>query len=314
MEIPKTGMVDIRDAFFDELFSIAKNDSRVLLLCADMDSHGLTRFKKNLGNQYINVGIAEQNMVSIAAGLALGGKTVFICTIIPFATLRCYEQIKIDLCCMNLPVTIIGLGPGLNYGSDGPTHHATQDIAVMRALPEMTIFNPSDSIMTRAVANLAYKIPGPKYVRIDRGKLPAIYNQKDSDFSGGLAELKRGNKLTIITTGLMVHQALKVADELTARSLPTGVVDLYRLKPLNSEKLLGIIDYSGRLITLEENSITGGIGSAVSELLTDTGRAVPLKRLAIPDQHCFETGDRESLQAFYNLDLPGIIQSIFDWI
>ena len=305
--------IDIRDAFFDELYNIAKNDPRVILLVADMGAFSLVKFKNDFPDQFINVGIAEQNMVSVAAGLALAGRKVFIYTIIPFITQRCYEQIKIDLCSMNLPVTILGVGPGLTYGNDGPTHHGTQDIAIMRALPEITILNPSDAIMAAASMNIGYKNSGPTYIRIDKGKIPEIYNQ-NSDFSDGLAELKNGGELTVIATGIMVHQALKTAQELNNQSISTGVVDLYRIKPLNKEKLSRIIDNSKRLVTLEENSIIGGIGSAISEFLTDNGKTIPLKRIALPDQHCFESGDRESLLAFYNLDTNGIMKTVSEWI
>ncbi len=304
--------IDIRDAFFDELYNIAKNDPRVILLVADMGAFSLVKFKNDFPDQFINVGIAEQNMVSVAAGLALAGRKVFIYTIIPFITQRCYEQIKIDLCSMNLPVTILGVGPGLTYGNDGPTHHGTQDIAIMRALPEITILNPSSAIMAAASMNIGYKNSGPTYIRIDKGKIPEIYNQ-NSDFSDGLAELKAGSDLTIIATGIMVHQALKVAQELDSQSISTGVIDLYRIKPLNKEKLSRIIDNSKRLVTLEENSIIGGIGSAISEFLTDNGKTIPLKRIALPDQHCFESGDRESLLAFYNLDTNGIMKTVLEW-
>ena len=305
--------IDIRDAFFDELYNIAKNDPRVILLVADMGAFSLVKFKNDFPDQFINVGIAEQNMVSVAAGLALAGRKVFIYTIIPFITQRCYEQIKIDLCSMNLPVTILGVGPGLTYGNDGPTHHGTQDIAIMRALPEITILNPSSAIMAAASMNIGYKNSGPTYIRIDKGKIPEIYNQ-NSDFSDGLAELKNGGELTVIATGIMVHQALKTAQELNNQSISTGVVDLYRIKPLNKEKLSRIIDNSKRLVTLEENSIIGGIGSAISEFLTDNGKTIPLKRIALPDQHCFESGDRESLLAFYNLDTNGIMKTVSEWI
>lgn len=306
--------MDIRDAFFDKLFNIAKYDSQVMFLTADMGAYSLTKFKQELPHQYINVGVAEQNMVSIAAGLALAGKKVFIYTIIPFVTLRCYEQIKVDLCCMNLPVTIIGVGPGFSYGSDGPTHHATSDIAVMRAIPEMTILNPSDPIMTQAFAHIAYKNNGPTYVRIDRGQFPIIYDEGDLDFLDGLAQIKKGSDLAIIATGIMVHRALEVAKELDASSVSTGVVDLYRIKPINKNEILRIIDDSKYVVTLEEHSLIGGIGTAISEVLSDSRRVISLKRIAISDQHCFEVGDRESLHAFYNLDTKGIVKTILDWI
>ena len=310
----KTSEIDMRDAFFDELYNIARVDKQVVFLTADMSAYSLGKFKKDLKSQYINVGIAEQNMVSIAAGLALGGKIVFIYGIVPFVTLRCYEQIKVDLCCMNLPVTIIGVGAGYTYGSDGPTHHATQDIAVMRVLPEITILNPSDAVMTAAFARMAYKNQGPKYIRIERGKLPLIYNSRDNDFSDGLAEIRDGRDLTIIATGVMVHQAVMAAERLSGHSISAGVVDLYRLKPLNVEMLLKVIGNSNNIVTLEENTIIGGIGSAVSEVLIDNGMAVPLKRIAIPDEHCFESADRETLHAFYNLDTDGIIATILEWL
>jgi len=187
----KIADIDIRDAFFDEVYTIASQDSRVIFLTADMGSFSLNRFKADLSSQYINVGVAEQNLVSIAAGLALAGKKVFIYTIASFVTQRCYEQIKIDICGMRLPVTIIGSGPGLSYSSDGPTHHAIQDILIMRALPEMTILNPGDSTTAVAAARIAYRSQGPVYVRIDKGKLPLLY-ENDEDFSAGLSLLKKG--------------------------------------------------------------------------------------------------------------------------
>jgi len=300
---------DLRDAFFDELYNLAKNDPQIMFLTADMGAFGLVKFKQDFPNQYINVGIAEQNMVSIAAGLALAGKKVFIYTIIPFITQRCYEQINVDLCGMNLPVTIVGVGPGFTYASDGPTHHATQDIAIMRALPEITILNPSDAASVTAFVYIAYKNSGPTYIRLDKGKVPEIY-KKTNNFSDGLTELSQGKELTIIATGNMVRRALEVAEELKKRNISIGVVDLYRIKPLNEEKILGIIDNSKRLVTLEENNIVGGIGSAISEILSDNGKNIPLKRMAIPDEHCFKSGTRESLQAFYNLDINGIIKNI----
>ncbi len=310
----KMSTLDMRDAFFDGLYDIAKADPKVMLLTADMGAYSFKKFKKELPGQFINVGVAEQNMVSISAGLTLGGRKAFIYTIIPFVTLRCYEQVKIDLCCMNLPVTIVGVGPGLTYGSDGPTHHATQDIAVMRALPEMTILNPCDPYMSAAFAGIAYRAAGPSYVRIDKGRVPEIYAGRINDFSDGLSELRQGSQATIIATGIMVQQALKVAQELKRQSLSVGVVDLYRIKPMNEKMLLGIIDKSRRIVTLEENSIIGGIGSLVAELLGDHSRSIPLKRLAIPDGHCFVSGSRECLWAHYGLDKDSLVKQISGWI
>lgn len=310
----KNKSVDIRDAFFDELYAIARDDANVIFLTADMGAHSLARFKRELPRQYINVGIAEQGMVSIAAGLALGGKKVFIYTIIPFATMRCYEQVKIDICSMNLPVTIVGVGAGLTYGSDGPTHHATGDIAIMRALPEITILNTSDWISAQAFARLAYRNPSPIYIRIDKGILPVIYQERKENFSPGLALLKPGSDLTIIASGIMVYRALEASRILGSRLLSVGVIDLYRIKPLNKKYLLRLIGKNKLIVTLEENMLCGGIGSAVSEAISDSGKSILLKRMALPDEHCFKCGDRECLHALYKLDSASIVNNILSWL
>lgn len=308
----KRSDIDIRDAFFNEVYAIASKDPNVIFLTADMGAFSLDAFKKDLSSQYINVGVAEQNLVSIAAGLALGGKKVFIYSIAPFVTQRCYEQIKIDLSCMRLPVTIIGSGPGITYSSDGPTHHAIQDVAIMRALPEMTILNPSDPATATAVARISYKNDGPVYIRIDKGKLPLLYDNEE-DFSDGLALLKKGRDLMIIATGIIAHQAFKVVDELAKHSIDAGIIDLYRIKPINEELLLSFIESSNRIITLEEHSIIGGIGSAMCEILVDSGKVLPLKRIAIADKNCVGYGDREWMHSFYGLDVNSITKTILDW-
>jgi transketolase len=259
-QLKTSNAVDIRDAFFDRLYEIAANDSDVVFLTADMGAFSLAKFKKNLGSQYINVGVAEQNLVSVAAGLALGGKKVFIYAIAPFITQRCYEQIKIDLCCMRLPVTVIGVGAGIAYNSDGPTHHATQDIAVMRALEGITIINPSDPVTSAAAASMAYEENHPVYVRIDKGKWPLLYDEIQ-DFVDGLALLRDGGDVLIVSTGLMVHRAIEVAEELSRHSIDAAVLDLYRIKPVNAELLSDVISQSKQVVTLEEHSIVGGIGS-----------------------------------------------------
>lgn len=309
----KTSDIDMRDAFFDEVYNIAKKDRNVIFLTADMGAFSLGRFKKDLPGQYINAGVAEQNMISIAAGLTLGGKRVFAYGIAPFVTMRCYEQIKVDLCCMNLPVTIVSVGSGFTYGSDGPTHHATHDIAVMRTLPEITILNPSDPIMASACARISYGNSGPKYVRVERGKLPLLYSGQNEEFANGLSVLKEGSDMIIIATGIMVHKALEAADKLSKNSIYAGVVDLYRIKPVNAEMLLEVISRYKKIVTLEENSLLGGIGSIVSELLSDYSVNIPLKRIAAKDFHCYDYGDRDWINSRLGLDTDGIVGSILNW-
>lgn len=303
----------MRDAFFGKLFEIASKDHNVIFLTADMGALSLEKFKKNLSSQYLNVGVAEQNMINIATGMALAGKNVFTYAIVPFATLRCYEQIKVGLSLMNLPVTIIGSGPGYTYSSDGPTHHSPQDIAIMRALPKMTILSPSDSINAAAFAQISYENSGPTYIRLDKGIHSSLYDEPNVDFSAGIAEIKKGCDLTIITSGIMVHKALKVVDELAKYSIEAGLVDLYRIKPINKDLLLKIVDHSEKIVTLEEHSIIGGVGSIISETLADNRRYVPLKRIALPDVNCYKYTDRETMHSFYGLDVKSITKTILNW-
>jgi len=169
--------ISMRDAFFDQLYKIAKENRDVVIVSADMGAPSLDKFRRDLGMQFFNVGIAEQSMVTVATGLALEGKKVFIYAIMPFATLRCYEPIKVNLSLMNLPVTIVGVGAGFSYDDSGPTHHATEDITVMRVLPNMTILNSSDSVMAAKLAEMSCQMSSPNYVRLDREALPPIYHQ-----------------------------------------------------------------------------------------------------------------------------------------
>jgi transketolase len=305
----------MRDSFFDSLYAIAKRDSKVMLVISDTGAICHDEFKRRLNNQYINVGIAEQNMVGVAAGLAMSGKIVYIYAIVPFVTARCYEQIRVDLCCMNLPVTVVGIGAGFDYSTLGPTHHGTEDIGLMRLLPEMTIYNPSDSLMAGLLAKISYKQPGPKYIRLDRTGFPLVYkNERDIDISNGFSMLKQGKELYIIATGRMVYNALQVARKLSTQSIHAGVIDLFRIKPLNVEKIWPIIKEVGHVVTLEEHFVTGGIGSTISGILITKKNIPVFKSIGIPNQFCRKYGTRECLQYINKIDVDSVTESIKEWI
>jgi transketolase len=293
-DLQKEGPLDIRDAFFDELYEIARWDRKVVFLTADMGALSLERFRQDFPDRFINVGVAEQNLVSVAAGLALAGKKAFIYAIIPFVTLRCLEQIKVDLCVMKLPVIIVGSGAGFTYSSDGPTHHAIEDVSIMRALPGITIYNPSDQVTAKAAALSASQCIGPVYIRLDKGSFPALY-QPDDNLSSGLAHLRTGTKLLIIATGCMTHVALQEAEELRKSGITPGLVDLFRLKPIG-EELVEIAQRYERVVTLEEHTLPGGLGGAVVELFADKGLRIPVKRLGISDFYPACYGDREQMR------------------
>ncbi|MHA1469766.1 MAG: transketolase family protein, partial [Candidatus Asgardarchaeia archaeon] len=217
--------MDLRDAFFDRLYDLVKDDDNFYFLTADMWAFSLSKFKEKLGRRFINVGVAEQNMISVAAGLAKAGKKVCVYTITPFVTERCFEQIKIDLCCMNLPVTIIGIGAGLTFSNDGPTHHSLNDIAIMRTLPNLTIYSPSGPVMNSYVAQKAYENDGPTYIRLDKGDyspLPEYDNfifpepNKDSvPFSLGICGPYGKPDVVIFSTGTNMYDVIEAAEYLT---------------------------------------------------------------------------------------------------
>jgi transketolase len=284
--------VDMRDAFFDAVYALGAGDRDVVVITDDMDAFGLRRFKGDFPGRFINIGVAEQNMINVAAGLALCGKKVFTYGIASFVTMRCFEQIKVNLCSLRLPVVIIGVGAGFSFGFDGPTHHGTQDVAVMRALPEMTIYNPSDAALAAACPRLALGADGPSYVRLDKGTFPVLHDPGDA-FADGFAVARPLRDVNLVATGFMTHRAVQVADALKARAIDAGVVDAYRLKPIGERFLSAVVARSRVLVTVEEHSIVGGLGTAIGELLVDSGSTARLTRLAVPDRQFLEYGGRD---------------------
>lgn len=212
---------DTRDAIIGELFDLASADRRIVLLSADTGAYKLKEFKAKLPGQFYNVGISEQNAISVAGGLAATGRHVFVFGITNFVTMRALKQIKLDLCCMRRPVTILGLGTGFVYSIDGPTHHITEDVAIMRALPEMQIWCPSDYAMAAASVREALKHGGPGYIRFDKGPFTPVY-APDEDFSPGMARLADGRDLTIVATGVMTTLALKLLPSSPSAASPPG--------------------------------------------------------------------------------------------
>jgi len=284
---------DVRDAFFDEVYELASKDKNVIFISADADAFSLRRYKKELPDQFINVGVAEQNMVLLATGLALSGKKVFIYSITPFITMRCFEQLKVNVCSMKLNVSIVGVGCGFSFSYDGPTHHATQDIAIMRTLPEVAILNPCDEQTAQQAATICYEQNSPTFVRIDKGTYNKLYNKKECN--DGLKEISNKSKIKIISSGYMTHKSLEITKDLREFGLMVDVVDLYRLKPLNESALIDIIKKSDLIFTVEENTLIGGIGSMICEIIADNSLNVKLKRLALNDEQVLDFGDRDWL-------------------
>ena len=304
--------MDLRDAFFDSLYNSIKDDDNFYFLTADMWAFSLQKFKDKLNDRFINVGIAEQNMISVAAGLAQEGKKVCVYTITPFVTERCFEQIKVDLCCMNLPVMIVGIGSGLTYSYDGPTHHTPYDISLMRSLPNLSIYSPSTPLVNKYVAEIAYRNEGPSYIRLDKGNFEDIYDSIPSQQSIGiLGPLEPESDLAIMTTGSIIYEVIKMIPFLNQdKGINTTLTDIYQIKPLDEGRLVKIISGHKRVVVIEEHSSIGGLGSIVSEVMIDHKLYKPLMKISLPDEFCKKYGDRNWIRAEYGLDSSSIMNKI----
>ncbi|CAB5139633.1 Transketolase, C-terminal section (EC [Olavius algarvensis associated proteobacterium Delta 3] len=298
-----------RDAFWGRVFELAKENKDVLLVIADMGAPALDTFRVELNAQYIDVGIAEQQALAVAAGLAMEGKKVFAYAIAPFISLRCYEHIRVNLASMNVPVTLVGVGAGTSYDDSGPTHHAVDDVSALRILPNLRIHNITDSVMARAFADICCDIEYPNYLRMDRKWLPDIY-EDGFDFSAGMSTLLPGKDAMIVATGNMVHRAMEVAETLRGNGADIGVADVFTF-PIPQKALLEAIQDAGRIITLEEHNLAGGLGSAVCEIMADHGMLKPVKRVGMDfsRKYCYRYGGREHIQSLYGLDKESLLRT-----
>ena len=297
-------------AFINKLCQLAKEDERIFLLTGDLGFSVLEQFKEAFPKRFINAGVAEANMIGVAAGLSLSGKVVFVYSIIPFVTMRCYEQVRNDLCQQNLDVKIIGVGGGLSYGTAGPTHHAIEDIAIMRALPNMTVVCPGDPIETEFAVEQAVSYEGPIYIRLGKGNEPNVHETIPEFKIGKGIILKNGNDLNILATGNMLENAKIVADRLEKEGINASVISMHTIKPLDVD-LIKDLAYSGEpMFTIEEHSIIGGLGSAVANILAESNSRVIFKRIALPDAYIKNVGDQEYLRYLNSLSIEKIMNKI----
>ena len=307
-------IIGMRDTFFDALYEIFRRDRNAIFITADNGAPSLDKFAEDMPGQFYTVGIAEQQLIGMACGMAFEGKKVYTYAIAPFITLRCYEQNKLDMCAMNLPIVNIGVGRGYAYDIMGPTHHTVEDITIMRALPNLTIHNPADSIAAAALAGISYRDPTPQYIRFDRAGTPDVYTDRDVDFEDGVIQLEQGEDVCMIATGVMVAQALKVRERLQESGLQVGVVDLCRLKPINIDLLFQYLSGVSNVVTLEEHLLAGGMGGAVAEIFIDAGISTPTLRIGQRDRFVFDMGGRQEIWRRYGLDVDGITGQITAWL
>ena len=298
------GTHDCRVAFAEELIAMAQADPRIVAVCNDsVGSSNLTAFRQAFPDRLINVGIAEQNMVGVAAGLANGGFVPFVCAASPFLTGRALEQIKADVVYSDFPVVLCGMSPGMAYGELGPTHHSIEDLAWMRAVGTLPVIVPADAAETRAVMRWVVASGRPAFLRIGRFKVPAVTPAGQSFALGKAVTLRDGRDLTLIAIGTMVSRALQAAELLAAQGVQARVVNMASVKPLDDATVLRAARETGAIVTAEEAIVTGGLGGAVAELVSQQ-HPVPMRILGVPD--LAPTGSTEFLLQHFGLTAEGI--------
>ena len=299
----------MRSAFIRSLIELAEQDSRVCLVTADLGFGVVELFAQKFPSQFVNAGVAEQNMTGIAAGMALCGKVVFTYSIANFPTLRCLEQIRNDVCYHRADVKIVSVGGGLAYGALGASHHATEDIAVMRSLPEMTVVAPGDPVEAEEATRALMTRAGPAYLRLGRSGEPLVHSE-NIDFQIGKAIcVADGDDVTLIATGTMLHATVQAARRLAQEGIATRVLSMHTIKPLDVDAVYAAAKDTQAIVTIEEHSIIGGLGSAVAEVLAEFSDChVPFKRMALPSAFT-SVGSREFLTKSYSLSVEGIVDS-----
>lgn len=304
-------MVNMRNHVIDRITQLAKTDERIILMTADLGFSVLENFAEKFKDRYINVGIAEQNMTSVAVGLALEGNMVFTYSIGNFPTLRCLEQIRNLVCYHDANVKILAVGGGFAYGSLGMTHHATEDIAVMRALPNMKVYVPADEVEAIACLEEIYKTNSPCYLRMARGKEPSVHNPDvHLDVSKFVPVVTDGHDVVLLATGTIVAEAVRAQKFLKDSGIVASVYSVPCIKPMDNTSLDEFINKSKLIVTIEEHNIVGGLGSAVSELLSTKGTHAPLVRIGLNDEYTVEVGEQDYLRDYYGLSAHKVYDKI----
>ena len=292
----------LRTAFIDTLRELARIDDRIFLLTADMGYSVFETFRDEFPDRFLNTGIAEQNTIGVAAGLASRGKIVFVYSIIPFVTMRCFEQVRLDLAYNFMNVKLVGVGAGLTYGPLGSSHHALEDIAIMRSLPDMTVLCPGDPIETRELIKRSYEYEGPVYIRLGKNGEPKIHPDETRIEIGKSITVLEGNDLALITTSNMLETGKKWVEEWKQDGVNVSLISMPSLKPFDSSTVKNLIDKEIPIITLEEHSVIGGLGSIISQVIATTGKPVKFQQIGINDKFSHVVGGHEFQRKKFMLD------------
>lgn len=297
----------MRTAFIKTLTALAENDPRITLVVGDLGFGVVQDFARRFSKQFLNVGVAEQNMTGVAAGMAMAGRIVFTYSIANFPTLRCLEQIRNDVCYHNANVIVVAVGGGFSYGALGMTHHATEDLAILRSLPQMTVIAPGDPIETDAATRAVAAGIGPVYLRLGRAGEPVVHAGPVDWSLGEAITVREGDDLALISTGAMLQTAVRAADALANWGLSVRVLSMHTLKPIDAGAVIAAAEQTRRVVTIEEHSIIGGLGGAVAEVLCEAGiEGLRFCRLGLPSQFNKVVGEQEYLRKLYGLDADSV--------
>lgn len=313
-DVKRWSRMGVRATYGQILMQLIEERNDVYALSADLGgSSGLQRLMLLHPDRFLNVGIAEQNLIGVAAGLAKEGLIPFASSFAPFITLRCCEQIKMNMGYMKLNIKTVGLGSGLSMGNLGNSHYGIEDIAAMRAIPNLTIINPADCAEVAKAVYAAADYTGPVYIRLTGGiNNPIVYNS-DYDYTIGKADvLKEGKHIALIAIGSMVYQALQAADIMKQRGIDATVVNMHTVKPIDKDALSQICQNSNLIVTIEEHNIIGGLGSAVAEYVSEQKKKVILHRIGVGDQY-LKAGDYTFLLNKYGMTAESIADKIMEY-
>jgi transketolase len=301
----------MRGAFFRALVELAEQDERVHLVVGDLGFGVVEEFARRFPKRFLNAGVAEQNMTGIAAGLALSGKIVFTYSIANFPILRCLEQVRNDVCYHNANVKIVAVGGGLAYGALGATHHATEDLAILRSLPRMVVVAPGDPAEAEAATRAVAAHAGPCYLRLGRAGEAKVHPGQVNFVLGKAIEMRQGRDITLISTGGMLRTAMQVAELLVDSQVQVRVLSMHTLKPLDTAAIESAASETGAIFTLEEHSVVGGLGGAVAEFLAENSEVrVAFKRFGLPSEFSSFVGSQEFIRTRYGLSAEAVAMGI----
>ena len=300
----------MRSTYLKEVYRLAAEDRNVLSLVADNGMIVYDDFKRDFPEQYFNFGISEGHMINAAAGMASCGKIPFAYTIGAFLAYRAFEFIRLDVCLQNLNVKIVGIGAGMSSGYLGPTHHATEDIAVLRTLPNLTLLSPATAKEAKVLVNYAYNINGPVYIRLGNNLKEELYGDEMKVVPGKGTVLQKGRDMVIFSTGDITYQVMEAARRLEQDDITATVVSMHTIRPFDEELVSEMISIHKKVFTVEEHSIIGGLGGAVAEVMAEKGCTAVLNRIGLNNTFAHGYGTQEQVRQVNELDVSGIYQTI----